>query len=180
MLRRRRPLALARLAPLLLVAACSGAVTRAPEQLVTQTVIVVRHAERVDQSQDAALSDAGAARAEALAVALADAGVRAIYTTQYQRTRQTAAPLAKRLALEPRVVESAGDAAAHATEVARRVLQDPAPVVLVVGHSNTVPAIVAALGAPPVPAMTEQEYEHMYIVQRGGSGVRVIRGRLSR
>ena len=64
------------------------------------TVVLVRHAEKVDESADAALSAAGLARAAALGAALEHAGVRAIFVTQFQRTRGTAEPLATRLGLE--------------------------------------------------------------------------------
>ena len=68
--------------------------------LAQATVFVVRHAERADDGaakleDDPDLSAAGRARAEALAAALEDAGITAIFATQYKRTHQTAAPLAK-------------------------------------------------------------------------------------
>ena len=58
--------------------------------LAQKAVIVVRHAERADESQDSLLSAPGTARAEALARHLEQAGVTSIYVTQYQRTRLTA------------------------------------------------------------------------------------------
>ena len=69
------------------------------------TVFVVRHAERADagsagagmMANDPDLAEAGRARAESLATALKDAGITAIYATQFKRTQQTAAPLAKAL-----------------------------------------------------------------------------------
>jgi broad specificity phosphatase PhoE len=147
----------------------------APLHAQTRTVILVRHAEKVDDSTDPALSDAGVRRAEALAAALADAGVDAVFTTQYARTRDTAAPLARRLGIEPEVVHAGGGA--HAQDVAARVREHAGCTVLVVGHSNSVPAIVAALGGADVGPIGDDEYFHMFIVRISPSGVTVIRSR---
>jgi broad specificity phosphatase PhoE len=140
------------------------------------TVIVVRHAEKVDDSRDPALSEAGLRRAAALADALADAGVQAIYTTQFRRTRDTAAPLAALLQLEPVVIESAGNAAEGATSLAGRVMEREAGrTVLVVGHSNTVPVIIQALGGPDIGGIEDDEYAGIFIVIIDGNGTRLIR-----
>lgn len=110
------------------------------------TVLLVRHAEKASNAADATLSDVGKERAERLARMLADAGISAIYTTEVQRTQQTAAPLAKRLKIEPTVI-AAKDVDGLVKKL--QTLADGA-VVLVVGHSNTLPAIMAKLlGKPP-------------------------------
>src|SRR5690554_7862592 len=98
--------------PLLLVglAACAlhpsgspdAAAPRASQELQT-TFIVVRHAEKAsDHPDDPALDADGQARAVALAQALAEVPVSAVYATPTRRTRQTAAPLAAEKALEVR------------------------------------------------------------------------------
>jgi broad specificity phosphatase PhoE len=137
------------------------------------TVVVVRHAERADTSPDAPLSDVGRQRAELLANVLADAGVVAIYTTQYQRTVDTAAPLARRLSLQSQVVDASAGAA-HAAEVAARVREHTEGTVLVVGHSNTVAAIVRELGGAEV-VVTDGDYAHLFILRITAQGVRLIR-----
>jgi len=147
------------------------------------TVVVVRHAERADVAdRDPPLSAEGAARAEALAEALADAGVSAIYATPYRRTRDTAAPLARRLGLEIRETAVEGGIEAHAREVARRAAaENPGGVALVVGHSNTVPAIVSALTGLEIPALSEDAYGDLFIVQVQAAGrARLIRARFGR
>jgi broad specificity phosphatase PhoE len=137
---------------------------------------VVRHAERLDASQDPPLNEAGQARAEALANALANAGVEAIYTTQFARTRSTAEPLARKLGLTVKVITAGGDAATHARAIADRIrAEDAGKVVLVVGHSNTVPAIVTALGGGDVGAIQDAQHDHMFIVRTDSNGTRVIR-----
>lgn len=141
-------------------------------------VLVVRHAERAPGSGDPPLSDAGRERATALAEIGKQAGVSIIVTTQLQRTRQTAAPLAEALKITPVVVPTQSDLAKHAAEIAAAVRQQAGKTVLVVGHSNTVPAIVAALGGPKLPDLCEPEYDSLItlILDAGGS-VRIVRTR---
>ncbi|HSK18003.1 MAG TPA: histidine phosphatase family protein [Longimicrobiales bacterium] len=141
----------------------------------TTTVIVVRHAEKVDDSADPVLSDAGNARAEALADALADAGVSAIITTQFERTRRTAAPLGERVGVTPTVVAANGRT--HVADVAARVRELGPGTVVVVGHSNTVPAIIRELGGPDVGEIPDSSYDHLFVLTLGEDGVRLIRSR---
>ena len=162
---------------LALTFAVLGAAQSALAQAAT-VVLVVRHAERAPGSGDPPLSDAGRERATALAEIGKLTGVSAIVTTQLQRTRQTAAPLAEALKITPVVVPTQTDLAKHAAEVAAAVRQQAGKTVLVVGHSNTVPAIVAALGGPKMPDLCESEYDSLItlILDAGGS-VRIVRTR---
>lgn len=139
------------------------------------TVILVRHAEKVDDSADPLLSDAGHARAHALAETLADAGVTAILTTQYERTRSTAAPLAERVGVAPIVVVASGRS--HVEDVAARVRELAPGTIVVVGHSNTVPAIVRALGGPDVGEIPDSSYHDMFVLTLDQKGTRLIRAR---
>ena len=120
---------------------------------------------------------AGEARARALIAVARDAGVTAVVTTQFVRTKATAQPIAAALGITPEVVDAR--AAQHAQEVARTILaKHPGEVVLVVGHSNTIPAIVAALGAAQPPPICDSEYDGLYVVTVPASGLaRVIRAR---
>jgi broad specificity phosphatase PhoE len=129
-------------------------------------VIAVRHAERADSGAmatsaqtDPPLSAAGEARARKIADTLREAGIAAIYTTEYKRTQDTAKPLAASLKLTPQVIKAADTAAlvaslksAHASDV-----------VLVVGHSNTLPAIIKAFGGPDV-RIGDDQYDDIFIV----------------
>jgi broad specificity phosphatase PhoE len=136
--------------------------------LAQSTVFVVRHAERADAGMPAAagadpdLSDAGRGRAESLAEMLKDARIAQIFVTEFKRTRQTAAPLAKRLAIEPAVVPSK-----DSTGLAERV-KAASGNVLVVGHSNTLPEILKALGVEGV-AIGDSEFDNLFVVTRGAS-----------
>jgi probable phosphoglycerate mutase len=141
------------------------------------TVIVVRHAEKAaEPAADPPLTAAGQARAEALVAAVRGLPVRAVVSTDYARTRATAAPLAASLGLTVELVDA--HAPDHARQVAAGVLaRHRAEVVVVVGHSNTVPDIVAALGAPKPAAICDAEYDNLYVVRvpAGGGAATVER-----
>lgn len=108
--------------------------------LAQQMLFLVRHAEKVDNSPDAALSEKGEARAKALAEKLRDAGITAIFVSERKRTQQTAAPLAEALKIKP-VVHDARDTAGMVKLLRAQKRA------LVVGHSDTLPEIAAAYGA---------------------------------
>ena len=62
--------------------------------LAQRAIVVVRHAEKIDDTDNAILSPTGQAQAKRLAHVLKDLGISTIYTTQFKRTIQTATPLA--------------------------------------------------------------------------------------
>jgi phosphohistidine phosphatase SixA len=109
------------------------------------TVIVLRHAEKLDSTDGAPLSPQGVARAERLAAMLggpAETGpVRAIYSSDLRRARDTVAPLAARLSL-PVIALPARDIDALLARLRR---EGRGATSVVVGHSDTVPQIVAGL-----------------------------------
>lgn len=136
-------------------------------------VVVVRHAEKAtDDPRDPVLSAAGEARARALAAALAGSRLDAAYATQFKRTRQTAAPAAAAAGVDVTVRPvDGGNAATYAADLARDLRALPAgSVVLVVGHSNTVPGIVAALDGRPPREMPETEYDRFTTVRLRADG----------
>lgn len=133
-------------------------------------VFLVRHAERADaggarggmmMADDPDLSASGRARAARLAAVLEDARITAIYTTEYKRTRQTAAPLAKALGVEPVVVTSKDGA------LLVEKLRGATGAVLVVGHSNSVPEAIKALGVTDAVTIGEQDFDDLFVVIRG-------------
>src|SRR5438034_5089788 len=104
-------------------------------------VFIVRHAEKAATGgNDPELSVAGQKRAEALARILKDSQITAVFVTEFKRTQQTAAPTAKTAHLSPTVVP-AGDTPALVSKL--RALNGNA---LVVGHGNTIPDLMKALG----------------------------------
>ena len=132
---------------------------------MAQTVILVRHAEKVDASADPLLSEAGQRRAVDLAVALSDSDLTHVFTSPLQRTVLTARPASEAHAINPEVISFEGGTEAHVRRVAERIraLPDDA-VVLVVGHSNTVPLIAAALGETGPSEMADCEYDRLTVI----------------
>jgi broad specificity phosphatase PhoE len=122
------------------------------------------------------LSDTGRARAEELSIALAEAGLDTIVTTQFRRTRDTVAVLSRERKLTPVVVPAGSDTASHVKAVAAAVRAGGYSV-LVVGHSNTVPAIITALGGPAMEELCESEYANLFtLVLVPGQPARLVHG----
>jgi broad specificity phosphatase PhoE len=162
---RRMPRLLASIALALTLAGC--ATTPRTPDTTSVTFIVIRHAEKVDASRDPDLSPAGHARAQALAASLGERELAAAYATEFKRTSQTLAPTvqARGLAITPY------PAGHPATDFAARLrAAHPRGTVLIAGHSNTVPDIVAALCACAVAPMADYEYDRMSIVRLDADG----------
>lgn len=152
---------------LLALAACANA-PRAPRAAQELTFVVVRHAEKAEAgATDPVLTGAGQARAARLAARLADAPLVAVYSTDLHRTRQTVAPSAGAHGLDVETYDPREPADAFA---ARLRGAHQAGTVLVAGHSNTVPAIVAALCSCEVAAMPETEFDRISTVRIDADG----------
>ena len=147
---------------------------QAAAQSKSTVVILVRHAEKAaTPADDPPLTPAGAARAIALADALKGSSVSAVITTPLARTQQTALPLATLRNLNLEVV-SLGPTNIHAQSVADAVRKHAGQTVLVVGHSNTLAAIIFALGGPPMPDLCDSQYSDMFTLVLDGPSTRMI------
>ena len=126
------------------------------------TIILVRHGEKniEPNNPDPDLSPAGQARAQELVRVLGSTNIDAIYATNLKRTQQTVKPIADKIGKTLTVL----DAKATADLVNRIVTANRGQTVLVAGHSNTVPAIVAALGGGSSPDIPDSEYDNLFIV----------------
>ena len=124
-----------------------------------RTIFLVRHADKIDDAPDALLSEAGHRRAECLAKMLADADIQQIYTSDLQRTQQTAAPLAQHWHLKPLAIPLS-----KPDDLIEAIRAGTATNVLVVWHGGTLPRVLHALGAPEVPPIAETEYDRFFIL----------------
>jgi broad specificity phosphatase PhoE len=136
------------------------------ESQATTTIIFVRHAEQTNHDdEDPSLSEAGQRRVAELTRQLADAdvvaGIDAIYSTAWKRSTETVQPLADRLDLPINIY----DGADTETVLGTILKSHKGKVILVVGHSNTVPELIANLGASKkVPPIAKYEFDNIYII----------------
>lgn len=125
----------------------------------TTTVYIVRHAEKVDDTDSTDLSPAGRQRAVALADTLSRRGIDAIFSTPFRRTRQTAQPLAERIN-QPVVNYATTDA------LVNRIGQMRTKNILIVGHSNTILDIARKLRTTPTRQRIESgDYDNLLVVR---------------
>jgi phosphohistidine phosphatase SixA len=124
-----------------------------------RTIFFVRHADKVSDETDALLSEAGHRRAECLAKTLADSHIQQIYTSDLQRTQQTAAPLAEQLHLKPVAIPLS-----KVDDLIEAIHSEKAANVLVVWHDATLPKILRALGAPEITPIGHTEYDRFFIL----------------
>lgn len=132
----------------------------------TTTVVFVRHAEKMlEPADDPELSEAGRRRAAVLTELLMGTDIvptiDAIYSTPLKRCEETVQPLADALQLPIRHY-----APTNTEQILETILAEHrGAVVLVVGHSNTIPELVANLGTSEnVPAIEHGEYDKLYVV----------------
>ena len=136
------------------------------------TVFLVRHAERADAPrEDPPLLETGTARAQSLARVLGKSGIKTIVTSQYLRTKATAEPLAKQLGITSVAISLKTTAAnprqvtaESIQEIVDKIYQRPGENALVIGHSNSVPDVIKALGGDVVPTIDEKEFDDLFVV----------------
>jgi len=148
------------------------------EQFKPITVYLVRHAERADEPrQDPPLTEKGALRSQELARILSNANIKAIITSQFLRTKQTAEPVAKQANVavtsislssnpsNPRMISEQSTA-----EVTNKILERGGESVLVIGHSNSIPDVIKMLGGDVSPVIDEKKFDDLFVVTVYGKG----------
>lgn len=123
------------------------------------TLYLVRHAEKQADSKNPPLTQCGEERAKQLAMLLSTANIKSVYSTNYQRTMSTAAPLSSRqnIAIKNYDPKQLEQFSLH--------LKDHKENALIVGHSNTTPQLTQLLSNQKVDDLTEKEYQMLYQVQ---------------
>ena len=123
------------------------------------TLYLVRHAEKQADSKNPPLTQCGKERAKQLATLLSTAEIKSVYSTSYQRTMSTAAPLAKQqqVAIKHYNPKQLEQFSLH--------LKLQKENTLIVGHSNTTPHLTQLLSGQKVAALSEKDYQNLYQVQ---------------
>lgn len=123
--------------------------------VVARDIYLVRHFEKAKDSRDPHLTKLGSKRAVQLAELLKENDIKALYSTQYHRTIETAQPFAAQSGIsidyyDPRAL----------ADFAKQLLKSKKSS-LVVGHSNTTPELIALLGGE-AKAMQESDYGELF------------------
>lgn len=148
-------------------------------QATAQTVVLVRHGEKASTpADDPGLTAAGEARATALAATLQDAGVDLILTSSLRRTIETAAPLSHATGIRSDAVNLGPSLDGHVRDIVARTRAAPRDAtVVIIGHSNTLPAIAKALGVVQPVSLRECDYDNLFVAQLDQSRSNVITAR---
>jgi broad specificity phosphatase PhoE len=137
----------------------------------TATVFLVRHAEKSSSGKNPDLTTAGKARAEVLYEMLSKRKLDLVIVSDTKRAEETADHTARQHGITPLVVSTGGGVDTHVKNVVAAVRDVRAGGgVLIVGHSNTIPLIVEALGGPSFPALCENEYATYFVLELSGDG----------
>jgi broad specificity phosphatase PhoE len=151
-----------------------------PAAAQATTIILVRHAEKSSPTGDAGLTAIGEQRVQDLVRAMANVRLAAVISTQFQRTRLTGEPVARAANLELTVVPAGPDKTANTAAIVRALDSLPSgTTALVVGHSNTLAGIIAALGGPALPDLCDGEHSTLFVLERpdGGKPVSLVRAK---
>jgi phosphohistidine phosphatase SixA len=159
---------------LLLASLLSVPSSTAEPPFKVSTVFFVRHAEKhISPPDDPVLTTSGKTRAKNLARILNKAGIKAILTSQFARTKETARPLAEAIGVVPTTVSVEPDpsdpnkvSAESIKKYVDRIGLHSGESVLVVGHTNTIPQIIGVLGGDTLPTISEAEFDKLFIVTR--------------
>jgi broad specificity phosphatase PhoE len=129
-------------------------------------IFLVRHADKKTPDEQSLLSPKGLKRADDLRRALSSVDLKAVYHTEFERTKQTAAPTAAEHKLVP--IETNSDDVQGLAKVLRAL--PPQEDVLVVGHSDTVPELLNELGVSTKVALGNYDYDNLFIVSPRAAG----------
>ena len=132
----------------------------AQEKREVTTLILVRHAEKADDgTKDPPLSEAGKERTRALVNLLRETPVDVIYTTPYNRTRETVAPLA---ILKGKTLR---EYKPHDWDELQKIIKEnKGKTIVMAGHSNTTPWVARVLTGNDYPDWKDDDYNNVLIV----------------
>ena len=124
-------------------------------------IVLVRHAEKADNSADPELSTQGKERAQRLVKKVNKYRPKEIYSTNFKRTRDTVQPIATKRHLQIQNYDARDQKA-----VAEKILASPNKRILVSGHSNTVPGLANLLGKKELfKNLDDAEYGAIWVIR---------------
>ena len=126
------------------------------------TIYLVRHAEKEkDGTRDPQLNAQGIKRSNSLAEMLKGENIRSIYSTDYQRTKMTGMPLARKMDKSIEIYSSEDEIVAILDTISENTL--------IIGHSNTIPRLInRLLGKEKLDDLKEDEYDKLFSLQKKG------------
>jgi len=146
---------------LLLLLSCSVERNLSQQEKNTSTIYLVRHAEKMDDSKDPHLSEEGKQRARSLVTVLKDSAISTVFSTDYKRTRQTAAPVSEAMNLTTELYDPRDN-----SPLIRKLEMLSGGNALVVGHSNSTPALVnQILGIEKYESLGHEEYNKLFVLK---------------
>ena len=133
------------------------------------TVFVVRHAEKVDSSEDPDLDVTGRERARLLRDMLRAIPIEAAYASKYKRTQQTVAPTAEAQKI-PVTINTTEEIPELAKAIAAAARDSVDRAILIAGHSNTTIQWLKAFGITEVEELLDHEWDNLFVVRIGDGG----------
>ena len=146
-----------------------GLALMAGPALAQEAVFLIRHAEKA-AGDNPPITEAGRLRAARWAEMLAGTGIEQVYTSTARRTMETGAIIAEALGVETEAVET-GDTAGLLDMVSFDFEEGR---VLVVGHTETIPGILNALGSIETVEMPLDDFSRLFVVVPGGDAPVVL------
>ncbi|MFC6636999.1 hypothetical protein GV827_20845 [Sulfitobacter sp. JBTF-M27] len=140
-----------------------------------EAVYVIRHAEKEISGEDPSITDEGKVRAAAWAEMLQHIELDVVFTSDAKRTQETGNIIANSLELPIHAIDR-WDTAGLIDLLSFDHEQDT---VLVVGHAETIPGILAGLGVFTNIEIIQSDFANLFIVlQPGADDPRLIRIRM--
>jgi len=127
-----------------------------------KAVYLFRHAEKqiIKGEDNPELTRAGFSRSNVLAQAMADITPGLIYSSEYTRTQQTVAPLAKQWSSDI-IIKTAKDPEAQV----EAALSNCNKHVIIAGHSNTIPNLISLFGVMEEITIEDNQYGDLFIIE---------------
>ena len=121
---------------------------------------IVRHADKLDKTPYSVLSPGGHARAAKLRDKLIDKKIDLVFATTFQRTKETAQPLATALGKDLLIYRNNAE-----DSIAKAIKELPGKNILLLGHSGNIPSIIEKMTGKKIKPISEEEYDNLYILK---------------